>query len=216
MSSFDPTSIWAVAAAAVLGYLLGSIPFGLVLTRAAGLGDIRSIGSGNIGATNVLRTGHKGLALATLLLDGGKGAIAVLVAGLFDPMLAVIAGGGAMLGHIFPVWLGFKGGKGVATALGTLLAIMWPVGVLCCLVWLAMAALFRYSSLAALAAIAAAPVLAWALSGTTILGAVWTDLPRAALALFIAVLVFLRHDGNIRRLLRGEEPKIGQKKAAAG
>ena len=123
MSSFDPTSIWALAAAAVLGYLLGSIPFGLVLTKAAGLGDIRSIGSGNIGATNVLRTGHKGLALATLLLDGGKGAAAVLVAGMFDPMLAVLAGGGAMLGHIFPVWLGFKGGKGVATALGVLLAI---------------------------------------------------------------------------------------------
>ncbi len=216
MSSFDPTSIWALAAAAVLGYLLGSIPFGLVLTKAAGLGDIRSIGSGNIGATNVLRTGNKGLALATLLLDGGKGAAAVLVAGLFDPMLAVLAGGGAMLGHAFPVWLGFKGGKGVATALGTLLAIAWPVGVLCCLIWLVMAVLFRYSSLASLTSVAAAPVLAWALSGTTILGAVWTDLPRAALALFIAALVFLRHDANIRRLLHGEEPKIGQKKAAAG
>ncbi|WP_395679662.1 glycerol-3-phosphate 1-O-acyltransferase PlsY [Inquilinus sp.] len=216
MSSFDPTSIWALAAAAVLGYLLGSIPFGLVLTKAAGLGDIRSIGSGNIGATNVLRTGHKGLALATLLLDGGKGAVAVLVAGLFDPMLAVLAGGGAMLGHLFPVWLGFKGGKGVATALGTLLAIAWPVGVLCCLIWLVMAVLFRYSSLASLASVAAAPVLAWALCGVTFLGAVWTDLPRAALALFIAVLVFIRHDGNIRRLLRGDEPKIGQKKAAAG
>jgi glycerol-3-phosphate acyltransferase PlsY len=215
MSSFDPTSIWALAAAAVLGYLLGSIPFGLVLTRAAGLGDIRSIGSGNIGATNVLRTGNKGLALATLLLDGGKGAVAVLVAGLFDPMLAVLAGGGAMLGHTYPVWLGFKGGKGVATALGTLLAIMWPVGVLCCLIWLVMAVLFRYSSLASLTSVAAAPVLALALSGVAIFGAVWTDLPRAALALFIAVLVFIRHDGNIRRLLRGEEPKIGQKKTQA-
>lgn len=215
MSPFDPSTIWALAAAAVLGYLLGSIPFGLVLTKAAGLGDIRSIGSGNIGATNVLRTGHKGLALATLLLDGGKGAIAVLVAGLFDPLLAVLAGGGAMLGHLFPVWLGFKGGKGVATALGTLLAIAWPVGVLCCLVWLVAAALFRYSSLASLTATAAAPVMAWALSGVTIFGAVWADLPRAALALFIAVLVFIRHDGNIRRLLRGEEPKIGQKKTQA-
>jgi acyl phosphate:glycerol-3-phosphate acyltransferase len=212
MSSFDPTSIWALAAAAVLGYLLGSIPFGLVLTKAAGLGDIRSIGSGNIGATNVLRTGNKGLALATLLLDGGKGAAAVLIAGLFDPMLAVIAGGAAMLGHNFPVWLGFKGGKGVATALGTLLAIAWPVGVLCCLIWLVTAILFRYSSLASLTSVAAAPVLALALSGVTILGAVWTDLPRAALALFIAVLVFIRHDGNIRRLLRGDEPKIGRKK----
>lgn len=215
MSSFDPASIWALAAAAVLGYLLGSIPFGLVLTRAAGLGDIRSIGSGNIGATNVLRTGNKGLALATLLLDGGKGAIAVLIAGLFDPMLAVLAGGGAMLGHNYPVWLGFKGGKGVATALGTLLAIAWPVGVLCCLIWLVTAVLFRYSSLASLASVAAAPVLALALSGVPIFGMVWTDLPRAALALFIAVLVFIRHDGNIRRLLRGEEPKIGQKKTQA-
>lgn len=216
MSSFDPTSIWALAAATVLGYLLGSIPFGLVLTKAAGLGDIRSIGSGNIGATNVLRTGHKGLALATLLLDGGKGAAAVLVAGLFDPMLAVLAGGGAMLGHLFPVWLGFKGGKGVATALGTLLAIAWPVGALCCLIWLVTALLFRYSSLASLTSVAAAPVLALALSGVAIFGVIWTDLPRAALALFIAVLVFIRHDGNIRRLLRGEEPKIGQKKAVAG
>jgi glycerol-3-phosphate acyltransferase PlsY len=216
MSSFDPTSIWALGAAALLGYLLGSIPFGLVLTKAAGLGDIRSIGSGNIGATNVLRTGHKGLALATLLLDGGKGAAAVLIAGIFDPTLAVLAGGGAMLGHIFPVWLGFKGGKGVATALGTLLAVMWPVGVLCCLVWLVMALLFRMSSLASLTSVAAAPVLGWALSGVPIFGMVRTDLVRAALALFIAVLVFIRHDGNIRRLLRGEEPKIGQKKPAEG
>jgi len=215
MSSFDASSAWALAAAALLGYLLGSIPFGLVLTKAAGLGDIRSIGSGNIGATNVLRTGHKGLALATLLLDGGKGAAAVLIAGIFDPTLAVLAGGGAMLGHIFPVWLGFKGGKGVATALGTLLAVMWPVGVLCCLVWLVMALLFRMSSLASLTAVAAAPVLGWALSGVPIFGMVRTDLPRAGLALFIAVLVFIRHDGNIRRLLRGEEPKIGQKKKAA-
>jgi glycerol-3-phosphate acyltransferase PlsY len=216
MSSFDPTTIWALGAAALLGYLLGSIPFGLVLTKAAGLGDIRSIGSGNIGATNVLRTGHKGLALATLLLDGGKGAVAVLIAGIFDPTLAVLAGGGAMLGHIFPVWLGFKGGKGVATALGTLLAVMWPVGVLCCLVWLVMALLFRMSSLASLTSVAAAPVLGWALSGVPIFGMVRTDLVRAALALFIAVLVFIRHDGNIRRLLRGEEPKIGQKKPAEG
>ncbi|MGO4723434.1 MULTISPECIES: glycerol-3-phosphate 1-O-acyltransferase PlsY [unclassified Inquilinus] len=216
MSSFDPTSIWALGAAALLGYLLGSIPFGLVLTKAAGLGDIRSIGSGNIGATNVLRTGHKGLALATLLLDGGKGAAAVLIAGLFDPTLAVLAGGGAMLGHIFPVWLGFKGGKGVATALGTLLAVMWPVGVLCCLIWLVMALLFRMSSLASLTSIAAAPVLGWALSGVPVFGMVRTDLACAALALFIAVLVFIRHDGNIRRLLRGEEPKIGQKKTAQG
>jgi glycerol-3-phosphate acyltransferase PlsY len=215
MSPFDASSAWALGAAALLGYLLGSIPFGLVLTRAAGLGDIRNIGSGNIGATNVLRTGHKGLALATLLLDGGKGAAAVLIAGIFDPMLAVLAGGGAMLGHVFPVWLGFKGGKGVATALGTLLAIMPLVGALCCLIWLLMAVLARFSSLASLTAVAAAPVLGWALTGVPIGGMVWADLPRAALALFIAVLVFIRHDGNIRRLLRGEEPRIGQKKKAA-
>jgi glycerol-3-phosphate acyltransferase PlsY len=214
MSSFDLSSAWALGAAALLGYLLGSIPFGLVLTKAAGLGDIRKIGSGNIGATNVLRTGHKGLALATLLLDGGKGAAAVLIAGIFDPTLAVLAGGGAMLGHIFPVWLGFNGGKGVATALGTLLAVMWPVGVLCCLIWLLMAFLFRMSSLASLTSVAAAPVLGWALSGVPIAGQVWTDLPRAGLALFIAVLVFIRHHGNIRRLLAGTEPKIGQKKPA--
>ena len=212
MSVSDGSLIWPVAAA-LLGYLLGSIPFGLVLTRAAGLGDIRAIGSGNIGATNVLRTGNKGLALATLLLDGGKGAAAVLIAGIFDPMLAVLAGGGAMLGHTFPVWLGFKGGKGVATALGTLLAIMWPVGVLCCLIWLLVAALFRMSSLASLASMAAAPVLGWALSGVVILGSVWANAPKAWLALFIAVLVFIRHHGNIRRLLAGTEPKIGQKKA---
>jgi glycerol-3-phosphate acyltransferase PlsY len=216
MSTFDPTSAWALGVAALLGYLLGSIPFGLVLTKAAGLGDIRSIGSGNIGATNVLRTGHKGLALATLLLDGGKGAAAVLIAGIFDPTMAVLAGGGAMLGHIFPIWLGFKGGKGVATALGTLLAVMWPVGVLCCLIWLVMALLFRMSSLASLTSVAAAPVLGWALSGVPVFGMARTDLARAALALFIAVLVFIRHDGNIRRLLRGEEPKIGQKKPAEG
>jgi glycerol-3-phosphate acyltransferase PlsY len=214
MSSFDLSSAWALGAAALLGYLLGSIPFGLVLTKAAGLGDIRKIGSGNIGATNVLRTGHKGLALATLLLDGGKGAAAVLIAGIFDPTLAVLAGGGAMLGHIFPVWLGFNGGKGVATALGTLLAVMWPVGVLCCLIWLLMAFLFRMSSLASLTSVAAAPVLGWALSGVPIFGMVWTDLPRAGLALFIAVLVFIRHHANIRRLLAGTEPKIGQKKPA--
>ena len=214
MSSFDVSSAWALGAAALLGYLLGSIPFGLVLTKAAGLGDIRKIGSGNIGATNVLRTGHKGRALATLLLDGGKGAAAVLIAGIFDPTLAVLAGGGAMLGHIFPVWLGFNGGKGVATALGTLLAMMWPVGALCCLIWLLMAFLFRMSSLASLTSVAAAPVLGWALSGVPIGGMVWTDLPRAGLALFIAVLVFIRHHANIRRLLAGTEPKIGQKKPA--
>src|SRR5215475_8628603 len=158
--------IIAYIAAALGGYLLGSIPFGLVVTQLAGLGDIRAIGSGNIGATNVLRTGRKDLALATLLLDGGKGAIAVLIARAFSQDLAfsedltVLAGGAAILGHLFPVWLKFKGGKGVATTLGTLIAANWMVGIGACLVWVVMAAVFRYSSLSALIAVAAAPFLA--------------------------------------------------------
>ena len=192
------------AAAAVLGYLLGSIPFGLVLTRLAGLGDIRSIGSRSIGATNVLRTGRKDLALATLLLDGGKGAAAVLIARMINEDLTVLAGGAAILGHLFPVWLKFKGGKGVATTLGTLIAANWMVGIGACLVWLAVAVLFRYSSLSGLIAVAASPLLAlW-------LGTV----PQAWLAAFAAVLVWIRHHENIRRLLKGEEPKIGKKKEA--
>jgi len=196
-------------AAAVIGYLLGSIPFGLVLTRMAGLGDIRKIGSGNIGATNVLRTGNKGLALATLLLDGGKGAAAVLIARYFEPDLAVIAGAAAFIGHLFPVWLKFKGGKGMATALGTLLALNWEVGVLCCLTWLLVALVFRYSSLSALLSIAMSPVYAWFL-GTT--PEVW---PQVYLSLALAILVWIRHHENIRRLLKGQEPKIGRKKPAA-
>jgi glycerol-3-phosphate acyltransferase PlsY len=193
------------ALAALLGYLLGSIPFGLVLTKLAGLGDIRSIGSGNIGATNVLRTGRKDLALATLLLDGGKGAAAVLIARFVSEDLTVIAGGAAILGHLFPVWLKFKGGKGVATTLGTLIAANWMVGIGACLVWLLTAIVFRYSSLSALIAVAAAPFIAlW-------LGTV----PQVWLAAFAAVLVWIRHHENIRRLLKGEEPKIGKKKEAA-
>lgn len=193
------------AAALAFGYLLGSIPFGLVLTKLSGLGDIRQIGSGNIGATNVLRTGRKDLALATLLLDGGKGAIAVLIARLISEDLTVIAGGAAILGHLFPVWLKFKGGKGVATTLGTLIAANWMVGIGACLTWLVAAVLFRYSSLSALIAVAAAPFLAlW-------LGTV----PQAWLAAFAALLVWIRHHENIRRLLKGEEPKIGRKKEAS-
>jgi glycerol-3-phosphate acyltransferase PlsY len=200
---------WPFIAAAVVGYLLGSIPFGLLLTRAAGLGDIRRIGSGNIGATNVLRTGNKALALATLLLDGAKGAAAVLLAGRFGPDMAVLAGAGAMLGHVFPVWLGFRGGKGVATALGVLLAIAPAVGVLAALTWLATAFLLRYSSLAALAAIAAAPLYSWLLSSVPVAGRYLSDPQRTELALFVLVLVVVRHIPNIRRLIAGKEPRIG-------
>lgn len=186
------------------GYLLGSIPFGLLLTKWAGLGDIRKLGSGNIGATNVLRTGRKGLAFLTLLLDGGKGAAAALLAGQWGPDMAIMAAGGALLGHMFPVWLRFRGGKGVATALGVLIALAWPVGVLACLTWAGAAALFRYSSLAALLAVAGAPIYAWLLA----------DRQFAGFALFVAVLVWVRHHQNIRRLLKGEEPKIDGKAAA--
>ena len=204
-----------LAAAFAFGYLLGSIPFGVILTRLAGLGDIRKVGSGNIGATNVLRTGRKGLALATLLLDGAKGAVALLiVAHFFNPEAALAAGLGAMVGHVFPVWLGFKGGKGVATALGLLLAAAWPIGALACLTWVAVAAIFRFSSLAALAAVALAPLYAW--SADRLLWKLWGSAivyaQVAQLALVIAILVWIRHAGNIRRLLSGTEPKIGQKK----
>lgn len=192
-------------AAALLGYLLGSIPFGLVLTRMAGLGDIRSIGSGNIGATNVLRTGRKDLALATLLLDGGKGAVAVLIARAFAEDLTIFAGGAAILGHLFPVWLKFKGGKGVATTLGTLIGLNWMVGLAACAIWTVMAVVFRYSSLSALVAVAAVPIIALWLG----------NVPLAMLSAFAAALVWLRHHENIRRLLRGEEPKIGGKKETA-
>jgi glycerol-3-phosphate acyltransferase PlsY len=187
---------------ALLGYLLGSIPFGLILTRLAGLGDIRRIGSGNIGATNVLRTGNKGLAAVTLLLDGAKGAAAVLIAVWFGGRDAIAwAGIGAVLGHAFPVWLGFRGGKAVATSYGALIAAAWPVGILAGAIWLVMAALSRISSLAALASFALAPVIA----------AVLADAAVVKLALVIAVLVFARHHTNIRRLIAGTEPRIGQK-----
>jgi acyl phosphate:glycerol-3-phosphate acyltransferase len=187
---------------AVIGYLFGSIPFGLLLTRAAGLGDIRRVGSGNIGATNVLRTGNKGLAAATLMLDGLKGAAAVLFAAWADGHDAVLwAGIGAVLGHAFPVWLRFKGGKTVATSYGVLIAACWPVGLCAGALWLAVAAATRISSVAALVSFALAPVIA----------AVLADPMIVKLALVIAVLVFARHHANIRRLLAGTEPRIGQK-----
>jgi glycerol-3-phosphate acyltransferase PlsY len=186
--------------ALVGGYLIGSVPFGLLLTKAAGLGDIRQVGSGNIGATNVLRTGRKGLAAATLILDGLKGAVAVLLARQFLGDQDVVMGTAAVLGHLFPVWLGFRGGKGVATGLGVLLAAAWPVGLACCAVWLVAAKLLKMSSAAALTAFAAAPLFALVLSSAD----------HALMALLIAVLVFWRHEANIRRLLAGTEPRIGK------
>ena len=182
------------------GYLIGSIPFGLLLTKAAGLGDIRKVGSGNIGATNVLRTGRKGLAAATLILDGLKGAVAVLLARHFLGDQDVVVGTAAVLGHLFPVWLGFRGGKGVATGLGVLLAVAWPVGLACCALWLLAAKFLKISSAAALTAFAAAPLLALAL----------VRQEDALMALLIAILVFWRHEANIRRLMAGTEPRIGK------
>jgi acyl phosphate:glycerol-3-phosphate acyltransferase len=185
------------------GYLLGSIPFGLVITRLAGFGDIRSHGSGNIGATNVLRvTGRKDLAAATLLLDAGKAGIAALIAGAVSgpeagPTVGLVAGGAAFLGHIYPVWLDFKGGKGVATFFGTLLAVAWPVGLISGASWIATFLLFRISSLGALVAVVVAPIAAWALGREDV----------ALFSLVLAVVIYWLHRANIRRLLKGEEPK---------
>ena len=205
-------AVGTLALVAVGGYLLGSIPFGVILTRLVTGEDVRSIGSGNIGATNVLRTGRKDLALATLILDAGKGAAAYLAAqAVFPgvPALAAIAGGAAFLGHLFPVWLGFRGGKGVATFFGLLLAAAWPLGLLAGATWLLVAALLRMSSLAALLASAAAPI--YALLPLALLG-LPAPAPVAALALFTAVLIWIRHHENIARLLTGTEPRIGAKK----
>ena len=191
-----------IFAAIVIGYLFGSIPFGLVLTRLAGYGDIRAIGSGNIGATNVLRTGNKALAALTLVLDAAKGVAAVLIGAIWgvDAMLA--AGAAVVLGHMFPVWIGFRGGKGLATALGVVIVIAWPVAVIAGLVWVAVAIAFRYSSLAALAATAVAA----ACSG--LIG----DGRRALLIAAIALVVIARHHENIRRLIAGTESRISFKK----
>jgi glycerol-3-phosphate acyltransferase PlsY len=212
----DPISwslVWPYYLAAfALAYLLGSVPFGLVLTRLAGLGDIRRIGSGNIGATNVLRTGRKSLAAATLLLDGAKGAVAVLIAGRWGPDMALMAGYGALLGHLFPVWLGFRGGKGVATTLGILLAIDFPVGLASCLTWLIVAAVTRYSSVASLLSIAAAPLYALYLPLLWAKGAVSLGNTQVAVfAAILALLVWIKHHANIRRLLSGTETKIGHR-----
>ena len=198
----DPSSLPVLLIAFGLGYALGSIPFGLLLTRLAGLGDVRQIGSGNIGATNVLRTGRKGLAAGTLLLDAAKGADVVLIAhAAFGPTAATVAGFGALLGHIFPVWLKFKGGKGVATFLGVLIALAWQLAAIFAIVWLAVAATTRISSLAALVATVAVPVAACVLGYNEI----------AIVSALMAAIILIKHRGNIRRLLAGEEPKIGAK-----
>jgi glycerol-3-phosphate acyltransferase PlsY len=199
MSSGLDLTLWTV-----IGYLLGSIPFGMVLTQLAGFGDIRKVGSGNIGTTNVLRTGRKGLAAVTLLLDGGKGAAAALIAMHWSPapLAPILAGGAAFLGHVFPVWLKFKGGKGVATFLGTLLALAWPVGLAAILIWLLTAAVTRYSSLAALVAAILSPVVAYTVT---------RDSALAGLTVFMLVLILIRHRDNITRLIRGEESKIGSR-----
>jgi glycerol-3-phosphate acyltransferase PlsY len=186
----------------ILGYLLGSIPFGLVLTRLAGTPDLRSIGSGNIGATNVLRTGRKGLAAATLLCDMLKGTVAVIVAGYYaGPDAAMLAALGAFLGHLFPVWLKFRGGKGVAVYIGVLIGLLWPAAILFCVIWLATAAASRYSSLAALVASFVTPIFLW-----------WFGhLALAALFTVLTLLLFYMHRENIARLRAGTEGRIGQK-----
>jgi glycerol-3-phosphate acyltransferase PlsY len=203
----SPPADWSDALVYLLtfavGYLLGSIPFGLILAKLSGLGDLRQIGSGNIGATNVLRAGGKRLAAATLLLDAAKGTAAVLFGSYFGQTPAFLAGSGAFLGHLFPVWLGFQGGKGVATYVGVLLGLFWPAAVGFCIIWLLVAYRTRYSSLAALVA-----------SGATLIAlAVTGQWPLTALFLVLTVLLYARHAANIGRLLRGEEARIGESKS---
>lgn len=199
----DPTLLIVTA---ILAYLLGSVPFGIVITRAMGLGDLRKIGSGNIGATNVLRTGNKGAAFATLMLDAAKGGIAVLIArALIGEDAAQLAGLAAFLGHLFPVWLGFRGGKGVATFLGIFLALSWQVGLAVCATWLVTAVITRTSSIAALTAAATSSLwLFWFGEGRLLV-----------LAFILTLLVYVRHAENLQRIKAGTEPKIGQKKPAS-
>lgn len=192
-----------IGAILLSSYLLGSIPFGLILTRLSGFGDIRKMGSGNIGATNVLRTGSRPLALATLLLDGGKGALAVLlVSHLFDSRMGEVAGFAAVMGHIYPIWLRFKGGKGVATAAGTFFAYDLTFGLVIAVVWLSVAFAFRYSSLASLVSLVASPIIYYALSG---------DATSSMYCLLISLMSISRHKENIQRLAVGQEPRIGRK-----
>ncbi len=204
-NTIDWSLVPEYAAALLFGYLCGSIPFGILLTRLAGAPDLRSVGSGNIGATNVLRTGRKGLAAATLIGDMLKGTVAVIIAGhVFGRDAAMVAALGAFLGHLFPVWLRFNGGKGVATYIGLLLGLVWPVALAFCAVWLAVAVLFRYSSLAALVASAATPIVLWRLG----------DIRLAELFLLLTVLLWFTHRGNIARLVQGTETKIGDRSQA--
>jgi acyl phosphate:glycerol-3-phosphate acyltransferase len=199
------TDPWVGPALALLtGYLLGSIPFGLILTRMAGAGDLRAIGSGNIGATNVLRTGRKGLAASTLLLDAFKGALAVWICGWFSPVLAPLGGFAAFIGHLYPVWLRFRGGKGVATLLGIALALSWKVGLILAAVWLLAMAITRFSSVGGMSAAIAGPVAAAAIGRFDV----------TILLLFCAMMVLWKHRANIQRLLDGTEPRIGR--AASG
>jgi glycerol-3-phosphate acyltransferase PlsY len=213
MSSLFQPSLWpAYAVALLFGYLCGSIPFGLILTRLGGTGDIRAIGSGNIGATNVLRTGRKGLAAATLIGDTLKGTLAVLLVYAyygaeyrdFANELALPAAAGAFLGHLFPVWLGFRGGKGVATYIGLLLALAWPAAIAFALIWVAVALLSRYSSLAALLASAASPFVVWLMG----------ERPEAVLFTLLTALLWIMHRANIARLISGTESKIGGQRDA--
>jgi glycerol-3-phosphate acyltransferase PlsY len=207
LSSFWSSAWPAYFATFTLGYLLGSIPFGFILTRLAGTGDIRSIGSGNIGATNVLRTGRKGLAAATLVGDALKGTVAVILAWSCGGQEAVLfAALGAFLGHLFPVWLGFKGGKGVATYIGLLVGIFWPAALVFCGVWLLIALITRYSSLSALVASAGTPLLLW----------IWGDGRAAALFLLLSILLWFMHRANIARLLAGTESRIGRSSVPSG
>lgn len=196
-----PGGLPGMLAALAAGYLLGSIPFGLLLTRVAGLGDLRGIGSGNIGATNVLRTGNKALAAATLLLDALKGTAAVLLASRFSPEAGLIAGLGAFLGHCFPVWLKFRGGKGVATFVGVLFAVAWPVALVFAAIWLAVMAIWRYSSLSAFCAMIVTPILLW----------FWSGPAPALLFVVLTALSLYLHRTNFARLLAGNENRFGKK-----
>ncbi|MDX6805180.1 glycerol-3-phosphate 1-O-acyltransferase PlsY [Terrihabitans sp. PJ23] len=201
MPDLADLSLPLLFAALAFGYVLGSVPFGWLLTRAAGLGDIRSIGSNNIGATNVLRTGRKDLAAATLLCDALKGTVAVLIAAMWGPEAAIAAALGAFIGHLFPVWLGFRGGKGVATFIGLLIAFSWPSAIAFAAIWLTTAWLTRFSSLSALVAAAATPLILWLGKPASV----------SVLFLILAVLIFVKHHANIRRLMAGTETKIGSK-----